>query len=282
LLTCPSNSGVLYLPNKYYPDIAELAQPFYCWTHVANFGHGRLDIVSAIAHSCDIYFYLISGGFPERFEGLGLERLRTYAEAFGYGQLSGIDLASEAAGRVPTIKWKRINYGANWTTGDTYNMGIGQGFLGVTPLQVLNTTATVANGGTLYQPQLVYQILDAEGNVVRDFEPRVTRQLSVSEDNLQLVREGMRTAVTRGTAAFFRLNGELKVAAKTGTAEYCDNPDCMDENGVILTAHAWFTCFAPYDDPEIAITVFVYGGGEGAMTAMPVAEEILNYYFQLY
>ncbi|MBN1581568.1 MAG: penicillin-binding protein 2 [Anaerolineae bacterium] len=281
LLTCPSDSGVLYLPNRYYPDNPELARPFYCWTHVAGFGHGRLDIVSAIAYSCDIYFYLVSGGFPDQFEGLGLERLRTYAEAFGFGHPTGIDLASEASGRVPTIQWKRINYGANWTTGDTYNMGIGQGFLGITPLQMMNATAAVANGGTLYQPQLVYQIIDVDGNIVRDFEPRVIRQLPVSDENLQLVREGMRAVVTRGTAQFFLYDSDLKAAAKTGTAEYCDSPDCMDENGVILTAHAWFTAFAPYEDPEIVVTVFVYGGGEGAVTAMPVAEQVLKYYFQL-
>lgn len=282
LLTCPSDSGILYLPNQYYPDRPELAQPFYCWTHVANFGHGRLDIISAIAYSCDIFFYQISGGFPKHFEGLGLERLRTYAEAFGFGHPTGIDILSEAAGRVPTVQWKRINYGTNWTTGDTYNMGIGQGFLGVTPIQIMNATAAVANGGTLYQPQLVYQIMDVDGNVVREFEPRVIRQLPVSDDHLQLVREGMRAAVMRGTAQSLWVGGDLKVAAKTGTAEYCDSPDCVDENGTIITTHAWFTCFAPYEDPEIVVTVFVYGGGEGAETAMPVAREILNYYFQLY
>ncbi len=282
LLNCPSDSGVLWLPNKYYPDNRELAQPFYCWTHVAHFGHGRLDIVSAIAHSCDIFFYMVSGGFPDRFEGLGLNRLREYAEAFGYGHPTGIDLPAESPGRVPTTQWKRVNYGENWTTGDTYNMGIGQGYMGATPLQVLNTTAAVANGGTLYQPQLVYQIVDVDGNVVRDFAPQVIRQVPVAKENLELVREGMRAAVTRGTAEWLTLDGPLKVAAKTGTAEYCDSPDCMDENGIILTAHAWFTCYAPYNDPDIVITVFVYGGGEGASTAMPVAAEILNYYFQLY
>lgn len=281
MLECPSGSGVLWLPNEYYPDNPQLAQPFYCWTHTGYFGHGYQDIVSAIAHSCDIYFYKISGGFPKLLDGLGLNRLTTYAQAFGYGAPTGIDLPAEAAGLIPSIKWKRIMLGERWTTGDTYNMGIGQGELLVTPLQIHNTTATVANGGTFYQPQLVYQILDAGGNLVRDFQPKVVRQVPVSESNLSIVREGMRNAVTRGTAMSLYLNGPLKAAAKTGTAEYCDNPDCRDEKGVILTSHAWFTCFAPYDDPEIAVTVFVYGGGEGATTSLPVAQSILNYYFQL-
>jgi len=281
-INCDPSSGVLWLPNKYYPDDPELAQPFYCWTHPYNYGHGRLEFVTALAVSCDIYFYHLGGGFEEAFEGLGLERLGSYAEAFGYGNPTGIDLPAEAPGLVPTEKWKRINYGEGWSTGDTYNMAIGQGFMWSTPLQVVNATAAVANGGTLYQPQLVYQVRDSEDRLIRDFSPQVIRQLPVSEENLELVREGMRAAVVRGTAEWLHVGGELTVAAKTGTAEFCDSPDCMDEEGRILTSHAWFTCFAPYEEPEIAVVVFVYGGGEGAATAMPIAAEILNYYFQLY
>jgi len=281
-ITCPSNSGTLLLPNKYYPDDLALAQTFYCWTHKSGYGHGRLTFVPALAYSCDIYFYIVSGGFLDQFEGLGHERLVDYAHAFGYGEQTGIDLSVEAKGLIPTAKWKRVNWSEGWTTGDTYNMAIGQGFVLVTPLQLLNTTATIANGGTLYQPQLVYQIEDAEGNVTREFTPQVIRQAPVSEENLALVREGMHAVTQYGTAQWMRVGGGLEVGAKTGTAEYCDNPNCRDKDGNILTAHAWFTCFAPFDDPEIAIVVFVYGGGEGAMTSMPVAAEILNYYFQTY
>jgi penicillin-binding protein 2 len=287
-LTCPAGSGVLYLPNKYYPDNLALAQPFYCWTHKWGYGHGHISFVPAVAESCDIYFYLIGGGLLDRFEGLGLERLRTYARAFGYGSPTGIDLPAESSGLIPSEKWKRINYGERWTTGDTYNMTIGQGSVLATPLQVVNATASVANGGTVYQPQLVYQLYDSEGNLVRDFEPQVTSQLPISAENLKLVREGMREVVLSGTAEWLQVGRRadtgrpLEVAAKTGTAEFCEKyPDCLDDDGVIKTAHAWFTCFAPYDEPEIAIVVFVYGGGEGAVTAMPVAAEILNYYFQL-
>jgi penicillin-binding protein 2 len=281
LITCPSDSGVLLLPNKYYPDDPELAQPFYCWTHKWGYGHGRLSFLSGLAYSCDIYFYTIGGGFPDRFEGLGHERLVAYAEALGYGNPTGIDLPAEASGLVPTSQWKRVNHSERWTTGDTYNMAIGQGFVLATPLQVVNATAAIANGGTLYQPQLVYQIRDADGNVVRDFGPKAIRKLPVSEENLALVRQGMREVVVRGTAQWLQVRGGLKVAAKTGTAEFCEKyPDCMDEDGNILTAHAWFTCFAPYEEPEIAIVVFVYGGGEGAITSMPVAAQIMDYYFQ--
>jgi penicillin-binding protein 2 len=282
-ITCPSSSGILLLPNKYYPDNPTLAQPFYCWTHQWGYGHGRIQFLSAVAESCDIYFYLVGGGMLEEFEGLGLERLRTYAQAFGYGAPTGIDLGAEAPGLVPGEKWKRINYGERWTTGDTYNMTIGQGSVLATPLQVIQATAAVANGGILHQPQMVYQLLDDAGNVVQTLEPQVTGQLPISQENLALVRQGMRKAVTEGTARWMVICAGLEVAAKTGTAEVCDKyPYCLDEDGTIVTTHAWFTAFAPYEAPEIAVLVFIYGGGEGAITAMPVAAEILNYYFQLY
>lgn len=281
-ITCPADSGTLALPNKYYPDDPQLAQSFYCWTHKWGYGHGQMTFLPAVAYSCDIYFYVIGGGFLEHFEGLGHERLVQYSEALGYGSPSGIDLPAEASGLVPTSKYKRVNYSEQWTTGDTYNMAIGQGFVLATPIQVVNATAAVANDGTLYQPQLLYQIRDADGNVTRDFAPQVVHELPVSKENLALVREGMRGAVEHGTAQWLQVGSGLEVAAKTGTAEYCDNPDCLDEDGNYKDAHAWFTCFAPYDEPEIAVVVFVYGGGEGASTAMPVAAEILNYYFQLY
>jgi penicillin-binding protein 2 len=282
-LTCPPDSGVLWLPNRYYPDDPQLARPFYCWTHALGYGHGTITFINAIADSCDIYFYQVGGGLLDRFEGLGLERLRWYAQAFGYGSPTGIDLPAEVSGLVPDEQWKRVNYSERWTTGDTYNMAIGQGFVLVTPLQVVNATATIANGGTLYQPQVVYQVRDTEGAIIRGFEPKAIRQLPVSPENLDLVRRGMHAAVEYGTARWLQVGDGLEVGAKTGTAEFCERyPDCVDENDRIITTHAWFTAFAPFDDPEVAVAVFVYGGGEGAVAAMPVAAEILNYYFQLY
>ena len=279
VFTCPSDSGILYLPNEYYPDDPELAQPFYCWTAKWGYGHGQVDFVSAISVSCDIYFYILGGGHPGHFEGLGLDRLRTYAGSFGYGSITGIDLPAEASGRVPDEQWKRVTRGESWTTGDTYNMTIGQGDVLATPLQVVNTTAAIANGGTLYRPQMVYQILDVEGNIVRDFEPQVMQGLPVSEDHLALVREGMRAAVERGTAQGLQVVGGLKVAAKTGTSEFYDPSIPADQDGSLPT-HSWFTSFAPYEAPEIAVVVFVYNGGEGAATAMPIAADILNYHFR--
>jgi penicillin-binding protein 2 len=265
-------TGKLLLPNKYFPDDPTKAQPFVCWT---QWGHGTIGIEEAIAQSCDIFFYHVGGGF-EDFSGLGMDRLRAYARAFGLGEPTGIALAGESAGLVPDDVWKRVNYGESWVTGDTYNAVIGQGFILVTPLQLLNATVAVANGGTLYRPQVVRQILDTEGNVVQGFVPEIIRTVPVSAENLAIVREGMRAAVTRGTAHRVNL-AEIAVAGKTGTAEY---PGPRDAEGNLPT-HAWFTAFAPYEEPEIAVLVFVSGGHEGAKVAVPIAAQILRSYFGL-
>ncbi len=262
--------GTLWVPNKFFPDNPDLAQAFRCWNES---GHGPVNFVQGIAQSCDIYFYQIAGGYGD-FEGLGLERLSEYATLFGLGEVTGIDLPGESAGLVPTATWKRLTYAESWVTGDTYNMAIGQGFVLVTPLQILNATAAVANGGTLYRPQILYQITDAKGEVIRPFQKEVIRQIPVSGENLALVREGLRAAVTMGTAQEVNLP-QVSVAGKTGTAEY---PGPRDYRGNLPT-HAWFTAFAPFEEPQIALVVFVAGGGEGSQTAVPIAAEILNHYF---
>jgi len=265
-----SCAGRLLLPNRYFPDDPSKAQVFRCW---ASWGHGSLNVVDAIAQSCNIYFYHVGGGFRD-FVGLGMDTLGAYCRAFGFGERTGIALLGESPGLIPDDRWKRTNYGEPWVTGDTYNAVIGQGFILVTPLQLLNATAAIANGGTLYRPQLVHRIVDHEGRVVKDFVPEVIRQVPVSAQNLELVRVGMRSAVTNGTAHRVNL-AEVAVAGKTGTAEY---PGPRDAEG-LLPQHAWFTSFAPYEEPEIALVVFVSGGHEGAKVAVPIAARILRSYF---
>jgi penicillin-binding protein 2 len=278
-------AGILWLPNRYYPEDPSLAQPFYCWIHHDYHGHhGSLSIVSALGQSCDIFFYQVGGGYRDRFEGLGEERLGYYAELFGVGARTGIDLTGEAPGLVPTVKWKRVNYSESWVTGDTYNMSIGQGFVLSTPLQMLNAAAAIANGGTLYRPQVVREVIDSEGNVIRAFSPDVIRQVPVSEENLDVVRQGMRAAVSGPGATAHGIDvAGVPVAGKTGTAEFFvdrnnDGIPDRDREGNLPT-HAWFLAFAPYQDPEIALVVFVFGGGEGSATAVPIANDILNSYF---
>jgi len=270
LQTRLSCRGVLWLPNQFFPDDPDKAQRFVCWN---EWGHGSLNVIGGLAQSCDIYFYQVGGGF-ESFRGLGIERLGAYARTFGFGEETGIALPGESAGLVPDDRWKRVNYGESWVTGDTYNAVIGQGFVLVTPLQLVNAAAAVANGGTLYRPQILYQVFDDEGYVVRGFTPEVIRQVPVSEENIQIVQQGMRAAVTEGTAHRVNL-AEVAVAGKTGTAEY-QGPRDADGN---LPTHAWFIAYAPYEHPEIALMVFVSGGHEGAKVAVPIAAKILRSYF---
>lgn len=283
-----SAPGIIYLPNKYFPDDESLAQPFYDWLES---GHGAINMVDALARSSDVYFYKVAGGYKDEINGLGAETLAHWAEMFGLGQPTGIGLPGESAGLVPTRQWKRLTWEETWVTGDTYNMAIGQGYLTVTPLQMANVTSAVANGGTLYRPQLVYQVQQADGRVVQGFQPDVLRHVPVDERHLATVREGMRGAVARpdGTARRPNWPASVAVAGKTGTAEYCDAlPDgsgCRrDEDGNLVT-HAWFTAFAPYENPELALVVFVHGNGrdvlEGSRVAAPIAAEVLRYWFHV-
>jgi penicillin-binding protein 2 len=207
-----------------------------------------------------------------------------YAEMFGLGAPTGIDLPGEVSGLVPNKKWKRLNYAESWLTGDTYNMAIGQGFVLVTPLQMLNAMAAVANGGTLYRPHVVKEILDADGNLVKTVEPEVIRRLEIEPQFIQLVRQGLQAVVNwdNGTAHdTFDVPG-IDASGKTGTAEFCDRyPQCLDRDGRVKTSHAWFTAYAPSYNPEIVTIVFVYGGGEGSEVAVPVTNKMLRHYFRI-
>lgn len=275
--------GEIWVPNMYFPDDPTQAQRFVCW--IAKYGgkHGLINVQQALEVSCDVFFYVVGGGY-QGFRGLGNETIAYYAHQFGYGELSGIDIPGEHPGLVPTSRWKRLNYAEVWTTGDTYNLAIGQGYLLATPLQVVNATAAVANGGTLYRPHVVARVVDDQGRLVQAFPPEVIRKVPVSEANLAIVRRGMYLAVygPRGTARRAALPG-ITVAGKTGTAEFAadlngDGRIDRDEEGDLPT-HAWFTAFAPYENPEVAIVVFVFGGGEGSAVAVPIAHEVLAAYF---
>ncbi len=272
------DDGIMWLPNKYYPTDMTKAQPFYCWIQQYGRGHGPINVTEALAESCDVFFYQVGGGLRD-FQGLNVDRLADYAGLYGYGEPTGINLPGEHGGLIPSDQWKRLTYGEGWFTGDTYNMSIGQGFVLATPLQVVNATVAIANGGTLYRPQLVAQVTDSEGNIVEQLQPDAIRPIPVSPEHLAVVREGMFGAVnwSQGTAPGARVAG-IAVAGKTGTAEFWDPELGYDAKGRLPT-HAWFTAFAPYDNPEIAVVVFVYNGGEGSAIAVPIASEILHQYF---
>jgi penicillin-binding protein 2 len=277
------NDGVIWLPNEYFPFDRTKDQPFYSWIHKYGYGHGLVTIRDALAISDDIFFYELGGGYRD-FRGVGPQLIGQYAHSYGLGQITGIDLPGESRGLVPTPKWKRINYAENWLTGDTYNMSIGQGYILATPLQMASATAAVANRGFLYRPQLVDHITDSNGNVIQTLEPDLIAEVPVDAAHLDTIREGMYGAVNwpQGTATRVRVPN-VTVAGKTGTAEfYRDNnndqkPDRDEKDN--LPTHAWFTSFAPYNDPEIVVTVFVANGGEGSAVAAPIATRVLLEYF---
>ncbi len=275
-LFCP---GTIELPNRYYPNDPAMAQPFYCWRRA---GHDWLDVVGGLAHSCDIFFYKVGGGFEEAdFEGLGIERLAAYARLFGLGTPTGIELPGESPGLVPDAVWKRRTIGENWSTGDTYNMSIGQGYLEVTPLQMVNIMAATANGGTLYRPQIVHHVSDDAGNVIQPFQPEISRTLPISAENWALIHQGLEGAVNYGTSTATQIEG-VQVAGKTGTAQFCDDIALQTGicgEGLQQPTHAWFMAYAPAEAPEIALVVFVYNGGEGSTIAVPIAHDILEWYF---
>lgn len=279
------DAGPIYLPNRFYPDDMSLAQRFVSWNHKYGIAHGAINVIQALQLSNDIFFYMTAGGYPPTgFNGLGVRRLAKWMELYGYGAPTGIDLPGEVGASIPDDQWKRQLYGESWTTGDSYNMSIGQGYVLATPMQVLVATSAVANGGHVVQPRIVYQITDASGGLQRDFTPKITRTLPLDEEYVKVVQEGMRQAVAadNGTAYGVRMDN-VTVAGKTGTAEFCEyipeEEDCRRDENDFLPTHAWFVAYAPFEDPEIAVVVFVYDGGEGSEVAVPVAKTILEAYF---
>lgn len=231
--------------------------------------HGITDVTKAIAQSNDVFFYTMGGGWNS-IKGLGIDRLAFYYRQFGFGSQTGVDLPGEASGLVPDDAWKQKNTGESWYLGDTYHMAIGQGYFLTTPLQLVNATAAIANGGQLLEPHVVSKIVDNNGNILSTTQKKVIRSNFISAQNLQTVRDGMRLAVTGGSAQSLK-DLPVPAAAKTGTAEFGDTKE----------THAWFTAYAPYDKPQLVVVVLVEGGGEGYSVAGPVAKTILQTYFSL-
>jgi len=233
-------------------------------------GHGLTDVYKAISQSVNTFFYYIGGGF-EDFEGLGVEKITEYAKKFGLGEELNIDLTGESSGFLPSPEWKKQTKKERWYIGDTYHYAIGQGDILVTPLQVAVYTSVFANGGILYLPHVVHEIENISDKKLHSVDPVVLNEQVVSSENIEVVRQGMRYAVTDGSAR--RLSGlPVSVAGKTGTAQWSANND----------DHAWFTGFAPYGDPEIVVTVLVEEGGGGDEVAVPIAYDVFLWYFNNY
>lgn len=230
--------------------------------------HGLTDVKKAIAESCNVFFYSVGGGYGP-ISGLGIKRLDRYLELFGFGSKTGIDLPTEAAGLLPTPEWKKTYKKESWYIGDTYHLSIGQGDFLVSPLQMGRAIATIANNGRLLKPQLISEIISQDGKTLVKNSPEEIRSGFINPNNLRIVREGMRQTVTDGSA---RLLSDLPFtsAGKTGTAQF----------GNEGKTHSWFVSFAPYENPEIVLVVMIEEGGEGHETALPIAKNILKWYFE--
>lgn len=233
-------------------------------------GHGQTNVKKALAESVNTFFYYIGGGF-DNFVGLGVDKMVSYLRKFMLGEPLGIDLPHEAAGFVPTKDWKEATKNEKWYIGDTYHLAIGQGDLIVTPLQVAAYTMFFANGGTIYRPHVVKEIVKPTGESVKKIEPQILASNIIDKNNIEIVREGMRQTVTSGSARSMN-SLPVEAAGKTGTAQWSTKKD----------PHAWFTGFAPYDNPSIVITVLVEEGKGGDLIASPIAREFLQWYFGEY
>lgn len=223
---------------------------------------GLLKIDRAIARSNDVFFFRVA-------ERVGLDAIRKMAKKLGFGQKTGVDMPGEAYGLLPDEVWKQSTLADQWYLGDTLHLAIGQGFMLASPVQVNLATSYMA-AGKIYKPHLVSKIENLP-NAAKPVEisPKFLAENLASEENFNLVREGMKKACETGGTGFPFFGAPYKVGCKTGTAEKAlGNP------------HAWFTAFAPFDNPEIAITVIIEDGGEGSAVAAPVAREVLDWMYQ--
>jgi penicillin-binding protein 2 len=250
---------------------------FRCWK---DGGHGSISLHRALVESCDIYFYQV--GLK-----VGPDLIARYANEFGLGRVTGISLPHEKSGIVPSSSWKKKRFGVPWYSGETLSYSVGQGYLNTTPLQLLMLISGVANGGWLYQPQVVEKIENIYGKKLKEYSPVELGRANVSEKTLQLVQEALRGAVNdpHGTGGTCALK-DVKVAGKTGTAQVVRLPENfkkgdMNRMPLKFRDHAWFVAYAPFEDPKIAIAVLVEHGGFGASAAAPIAKKVIEKYLNL-
>lgn len=246
---------------------------FRCWKWG---GHGDVDMLEALMQSCDVYFYQLA-------EELGMDRIAEHAYTFGFGEHTGVPHNNESRGRVPTRKWHEENSPNGYQHGFALNAVLGQGNTMATPMQVAMAYAAVANGGKLYYPRVVDAIQTREGRTLFRAEPKVRKRLDVSEEQLDVIRTGLKWAVERESGTAYRAKlEEMKIAGKTGTAQVHSIGRVRvpnREKAYPLRDHAWFAGWAPADDPELVVVVFLEHAGHGGEQAAPAATEIIDRYF---
>ncbi len=238
-------------------------------------GHGVVDLHKAIVESCDTYFYGLA-------QDLGIDMIHEFISQFGLGQRTGIDIAGEVGGLLPSRQWKEQRFGQRWFVGDTISVGIGQGYNLVTPLQLASATAILASGGRIFRPHVVQHVQDSQTNELQTIEPYPIGEVPLQPRHLDLVRDAM-ADVTRpgGTAAWAGWGAKYSFAGKTGTAQVIGlkgqkyDEEAIDERH---RDHALFIAFAPAEAPKIALGILVENGGHGSSTAAPIARKVIDYY----
>jgi penicillin-binding protein 2 len=239
--------------------------------------HGDLSLLEAVVVSCNVFFFNLA-------EMTGMDRIARYAREFGFGEPTGVGINSEAKGFIPTRAWYDEKFPGQFRIGFTLNAAIGQGNVKTTLMQVAAAYSSIANGGTIYKPQVVRRIETPEGDTVKEFHPEVKRRVSVSQRSLDLMMASLTGVVEDedGTAHAAR-NASVLVAGKTGTAQVARKPkqagDDLAKYYYMNRDHAWFAALAPADAPEIAVVVLVEHGGAGGEHAAPVAVDIARRYF---
>jgi penicillin-binding protein 2 len=241
-------------------------------------GHGSVDLHRAIVESCDVYFYQLG---PR----IGIDRIAKWSRAFGLGEKSGLALDDERSGTIPDTEWKRKRYRQPWYPGETVSVAIGQGYVTVTPLQLANMMAAVANGGTLYRPRIVAKVESTDGASVREYGPEKIRTINVNPATLERVRNALADVVNGpgGTGRGAR-SQVVQIAGKTGTAQVVEMKSAYlksEQLAYFNRDHAWFVSYAPMDNPQIAVAVLVEHGGHGGEAAAPMAKKVIEKYIEL-
>ena len=255
------SSGELIVPNPYNPTKPSI---FKDWK-----AHGWVNMKEAIANSVNVYFYTIGGGFEQQ-KGLGINKIIKYFKLLEIDKKSGIDFPIEVQGFIPSPEWKKKKRGENWLLGDTYNISIGQGDLILTPLRIALFTGVLATN-KLVKPYIVEKILDHQNKVVYKNKTTILKENIFNKDNLKIIQEGMRMTVTEGTAKTL-LSSVVPIAGKSGT------PQIMGKKML----NAFFTGYAPYDNPQIVLTLFIEEVPVGSVATLPIYKDIIDLYFKKY
>ncbi len=237
-------------------------------------GHGTMDVSQALTQSCDVFFYTVG-------QRLGIDTIAAYASQFGLGRETAVELPSERIGIVPSTSWKIRARGEPWFPGETISASIGQGYVTVTPLQMAQLIAAVANQGRKYRPRVVRAIMERDTGTVRALPAAPAEALTVKPEVLEVIRRALADVVTKGTATRAR-SSLVAIAGKTGTAQTAAlRTGSEDQVPKKLRDHAWFVAYAPTDEPRIAVAVLVEHMGHGGSAAAPLAKQLIEAYVGL-